>query len=262
MGLKSVPLDAPSATTKHNIIAVASGKGGVGKTWFAITLSQVLSRAGSRTLLFDGDLGLANVDIQLGLMPERDISDVIAGKVTLRQAITKYQEGAFDILAGRSGAGNLATIPTQRLAGLRDNLMRLANRYDRVILDLAAGVERTVQTLSASAGIILVITTDEPTSLTDAYAYIKLTIAERPTADIRIVVNMSDTKNSGQKTYETLRKACLNFLKFEPPLAGVIRRDTKVRDCIRRQTGLLTRHPTSDAARDVEALAERLQRVG
>jgi len=261
MALKSVPLDDPSPATRRKVIAIASGKGGVGKTWFAISLSQALSQSGARTLLFDGDLGLANVDIQLGLCPDRDISGVIAGKLTLRQAVIKYDAGAFDILAGRSGAGNLAALPTQRLTGLRDSLMRLAERYDRVVLDLGAGVDRTVQTLASNAGTTLIVTTDEPTSLTDAYAFIKLTVAERPGADIRIVVNMAETPNSGRETYETLRKACSNFLKIEPPLAGIIRRDTKVRDSIRHQIGLLTRHPTSDAARDVEALAERLQRT-
>lgn len=261
MALKSVPLDAPSPATRRKVIAVASGKGGVGKTWFAISLSQALSQAGLRTLLFDGDLGLANVDIQLGLMPERDISGVIAGKLTLRQAVTKYDKGSFDILAGRSGAGNLAALPTQRLAGLRDSLMRLAESYDRIVLDLGAGIDRTVQTLASSAGTVLIITTDEPTALTDAYAFIKLTAAERPDADMRIVVNMSDSPKSGRQTYETLRNACQKFLKVEPPLAGIIRRDSKVRDSIRHQTGLLTRHPTSDAARDIEALAERLQRA-
>lgn len=258
MALKSLPLDDPSPATRRKVIAVASGKGGVGKTWFAISLSQALGQAGARTLLFDGDLGLANVDIQLGLMPERDISGVIAGKLTLLQAVTKYDEGSFDILAGRSGAGNLAAMPVQRLTGLRDSLMRLADRYDWVVLDLGAGVDRTVQTLAASAGTILIVTTDEPTSLTDAYAFIKLTAAEQSDADMRIVVNMSESPNSGRETYETLRNACQNFLKFEPPLAGIIRRDKKVRDSIRHQTGLLTRHPTSDAARDIEALAARL----
>ena len=146
MALKLIPRDDPSPATWRKVIAVASGKGGVGKTWFAISLSQALSQAGSRTLLFGGDLGLANVDIQLGLMPERDLSSVIAGKLTLPQAVTKYDKGAFDIVAGRSGAGNLAALPIQRLTGLRDSLMRLADRYDRVVMDLGAGVDRTVLT--------------------------------------------------------------------------------------------------------------------
>ncbi len=260
MALRPIPEDAPNPAVRRKIVAVASGKGGVGKTWFSISLSQALGNKGHRTLLFDGDLGLANVDIQLGLMPKQDLAGVIAGKLTLPQAVTNYSEGQFDILAGRSGAGNLAMLPVQRLVTLRDNLMRLAEKYDRVILDLSAGVDRTVQTLAAAAGTTLVVTTDEPTSLTDAYAFIKLTIADHPDADLRVVVNMADSSNSGRETYETLRKACYNFLSKEIPLAGVIRSDNRVRESIRRQTALLTRHPTSDAAQDIDAIAARLQR--
>ena len=87
-----------------NIIAVASGKGGVGKTWFSITLSHAFALRSSRVLLFDADLGLANVDIQLGLMPQRDIGGVISGKLTMSQAKTRYEEGKFDVLAGHSGS--------------------------------------------------------------------------------------------------------------------------------------------------------------
>lgn len=260
MALRPIQDDAPNPAARRKILAVASGKGGVGKTWFAITLSQALGREGDRTLLFDGDLGLANVDIQLGLMPERDLAGVIAGKLTLPQAVTTYSDGQFDILAGRSGTGKLATLPSQRLVGLRDNLMRLAGKYDRIVLDLSAGVDRTVQTLSAAAGTILVVTTDEPTSLTDAYAFIKLTVAENADTDLRIVVNMAPPQNAGRETYETLRKACQNFLGRDLPLAGIIRSDNHVRDAIRRQVGLLTRHPTSEAAQDVEALVNRLRR--
>lgn len=260
MAIRPIPRDAANPAIRQKMTAIASGKGGVGKTWFAISLSQALSRSGERTLLFDGDLGLANVDIQLGLMPKHDISAVIAGKKTLAQAVTNFEDGAFDILAGRSGAGNLAALPIQRLVTLRDNLFLLAEGYDRIILDLSAGVDRTVQTLASAASTNLVVTTDEPTSLTDAYAFIKLSEAERPGTDIRIVVNMAETRNTGQETYETLLKACRSFLGIEPPLAGIIRRDSKVRDSIRHQTAFLTRYPASDAAKDIEAIAERLLR--
>ncbi|MEX2617801.1 MAG: MinD/ParA family protein [Alphaproteobacteria bacterium] len=261
MAVNPVPQNTPKPAAKRKIIAVASGKGGVGKTWFSISLSHALSQSGVRTLLFDGDLGLANVDIQLGLMPQKDIAAVIAGKTTLAQVVTTFTDGTFDILAGRSGAGNLASLPLQRLTALRDALVGMADGYDRIILDLSAGVDRTVQTLASAAGIILVVTTDEPTALTDAYAFIKLYAAEHPGADLRIIVNLAETRNSGQDTYETLLKACRNFLDIEPPLAGIIRRDNKVRDSIRHQTALLTRYPSCDAAQDIEAIAGRLQRI-
>ena len=242
----------------RNVIAVASGKGGVGKTWFAVTLAQAFSNLDARVLLFDGDLGLANVDIQLGLMPERDLGGVIAGSLTLRQSVTDVEETGFDVIAGRSGSGSLSALAPARLALLHDGLMMLASDYDRLIIDLGAGVETTVRALAGDAGTILVVTTADPTALTDAYAFIKLTAAERPDADIRIVVNMAMSTREGERTYNTVLKACQNFLKISPPLAGIVRRDPKVSDAIRNQTALLTRYPNSEAAADVMAIARRL----
>jgi len=104
----------------------------------------------------------------------------------------------------------------------------------------------------------MVVTTDEPTALTDAYAFIKVTHMERPGTDMRVVVNMANSTREGERIYNTLLKACEGFLKISPPLAGVIRRDLKVRDAIRNQTPILTRSPNSEAAADVEAIVERL----
>jgi flagellar biosynthesis protein FlhG len=242
-----------------NMLAVASGKGGVGKTWFSITLCHALARAGKKALLFDGDLGLANVDIQLGLTPDKDLSAVVEGSATLAAAITRYDDGGFDILAGRSGSGNLAMLASQKLSEVRNDLIGLAKDYDAVIIDLGAGVERPVRQMAGPAAFTYIVVTDEPTSLTDAYAFIKLARAANPTADMRIVVNMAATSSEGQKTYETIRKACESFLSYTPPLAGIIRRDAKVRDAIRAQTALLIRSPQSQAAEDVEAIAAQLR---
>ncbi|MBI5165095.1 MAG: MinD/ParA family protein [Magnetospirillum sp.] len=246
----------------RNVIAVASGKGGVGKTWFAITLTHALAKSGKHVLLFDGDLGLANVDIQLGLMPKADLGSVVAGRLTLNQAMVTFPAGGFDIIAGRSGSGTLANIPLSRLQILGDDLLLLAASYDRVIVDLGAGVEKTVRQVAQNAGIVMVVTTDEPTSLTDAYAFIKVTHMERPGTDMRVVVNMANSTREGERIYGTLLKACEGFLKISPPLAGVIRRDLKVREAIRNQTPVLTRSPNSEAAADVEAIVERLLQSG
>jgi flagellar biosynthesis protein FlhG len=240
------------------MFAVASGKGGVGKTWLSVTLAQALARDGKRVLLFDGDLGLANVDIQLGLQPHNDLAGVLEGSYGLKDAATAHPSGGFDVIAGRSGTGSLANIPAGRLQALMQELAELAPSYDRVILDLGAGLDRTVRQLAAMARTSLVVATDEPTSLTDAYAFIKLAHMQTPDADLRVVVNMASSPAEGERTYATLLKACESFLKISPKLAGVIRRDGKVKDAIRHQVPILTRHPNSPAAEDVEALARRL----
>lgn len=252
------PEGAARMQAPSNVIAVASGKGGVGKTWLAITLTQALSAAGQKALLFDGDLGLANVDVQLGLNPTADLSRALAGQETLDKVLLPVEATGFHVAAGRSGSGGLATLSAGQLEGLGRGVVRLAERYDRVVMDLGAGIDATVRTLAGYAGINLVVTTDEPTALTDAYAYIKVIRQHRPDADLRVVVNMAASQREGERTHTTLRKACESFLGFTPPLAGVVRRDARVRDAIRAQKPLLTRAPNSDAAADITRLAQQL----
>jgi flagellar biosynthesis protein FlhG len=244
--------------TVGRIVAVASGKGGVGKTWFSITLAHALARQGRRVLLFDADLGLANVDIQLGLTPKQDLGGVVAGRATLEEATLHHADGDFDIVVGRSGSGALSAIEPVALERVLAELQQQALRYDVVLLDLGAGLDRSVRRMSSWADTLLVVATDEPTSLTDAYAVLKLHAADRPEGDARVVVNHAATRSAGERTFATLQRACMTFLGRSPRLAGVIRRDDHVRDAIRRQTLLLTRHPTSPAAVDVEATAASL----
>jgi len=257
VGAMKIPENHPGPNNRR-IIAIASGKGGVGKTWLAITLAQTLAKQGRRTLLFDGDLGLANVDIQLGLMPETDLQTVFNGSTALTDAIMEHPETGFDIIAGRSGAGGLARLPEERLDALGARLIDLAPTYDHLLIDLGAGIETTVRRLVRPAGTVLAVTTDEPTSLTDAYAFIKLTVRDTSSTDIRVVVNMAPSKAAGEHAYRTLAKACSNFLKFTPALAGIVRRDARVPDSIRHQTPLLARFPNCEAAEDVAAIAQGL----
>lgn len=242
----------------RNMIAIASGKGGVGKTWFSITLAHALSLYRRRVLLFDGDLGLANIDIQLGMMPKYDLGSVISGAKTLNQIIQSYDKGRFDVIAGRSGSAGLASMPIGRLQILGEDLSTIALGYDKLLLDMGAGVEKPIRILSGMAGKIIVVCTDEPTSLTDAYAFIKIMTIQYPQSNICVVVNQANSLREGQRTYDILLKACSNFLKITPPLLGIIRRDTRVRDSIRNQSSIISRYPTSEAAEDVLQIAKRL----
>jgi flagellar biosynthesis protein FlhG len=246
-----------NAKSLSNIIAIASGKGGVGKTWLAITLSHLIARTGRKVLLFDGDIGLANVDVQLGLTPAHDLSEVFSSGMPLRDVITPYAPH-FDIIVGRSGSGNLAALPAKTLASVKAQLQELAQSYDFVFIDLGAGVEEHVRTLAAIAGRCIVVITDEPTSLTDAYAFIKLCTAAKFSPTIDVVVNQSATLKEGEQTFHSLHKACSNFLKLSLLCLGIIRKDGKVKESIRSQTSLITRAPNCTAASDAATITIKL----
>ena len=240
------------------LLAIASGKGGVGKTWLAITLAHALARAGHRILLVDADFGLANIDIQLGLMPAHDLATVLAGGISARAAVLRHDAG-FDILPGRSGAAGLAALPPAMLDALLVSLRDLAADYDLVLLDLGSGLDPALRRLAAHADRLLVVLTEEPTSLTDAYAVLKLHGQDRasPLA-AQIVINQAASPASGQRVFATLAEACRRYLATTPALLGIVRLDDRVRDAIRRQTPLLLRHPACLAAVDLEAVAARL----
>lgn len=250
---------APVARPK-NIIAVASGKGGVGKTWFAITLSHIFARSGRRVLLFDGDIGLANVDVQLGLTPQKDLSSVFTGQSKISDAITHYETGNFDILAGRSGSTSLSILPMERLRNVGEALHRIAGNYDYVIVDLGAGIEQNVQYLASIAAKCIVVINDEPTSLTDAYAFIKLCVTKPSMPEVHVVVNAAGSHKEGEKTYASLNRACTNFLSISPPLLGIIRKDNKVKEAIRSQQSLITTAPHTTAATDLAAISIKLMK--
>jgi flagellar biosynthesis protein FlhG len=191
-------------------------------------------------------------------MAKRDLNDVIEGTLTLDRIIERYEDGGFDVIAGRSGQGSLAALPLPRLSELVEQIRGLVKNYDAAIIDLGAGIDKTVRFMAAAADTAIVVTTDEPTSLTDAYAFIKLSNAAGHGQQIKVVVNMTGSEKEGEGTYNTILKACKNFLKLSPPLLGIIRQDKKVREAIRAQTPFLTRSPNTETANDIEKIAARV----
>ena len=249
-----------------SIIAIASGKGGVGKTFMAITLATAFAQAGKRTLLVDGDLGLANVDVQLGIAPETDLAAVIAGWVELDDAVTPIDggssNGGFDVLPGRSGSGALAELPPEEVARLAAGLSALSLQYDQVVLDLGAGIEANCMRLARAADKALMVITDEPTSMTDAYAFIKVLRGYAPGVEPVICINQADSRAMGQRTYEAIARACQTFLGFRPHLAGIVMRDDKVRDAIRCQKTLISTDKQAQPIQDAIAIAQSLVGIG
>ena len=253
----SAALSHPPEPRAGRLVGVASGKGGVGKTWFAVTLAHALAQAGRRVLLADGDLGLANLDVQLGLAPIHALDAVLTGHVALADAARRHDAG-FDVLPGRSGSGVMAADAAAWSERLGVLLRAVAPGWDDVLLDIGAGLDPAARSLAACCDLLLVIVTDEPTSLTDAYAVLKLHARDAPGRPAQIVVNMAADAAAGVRTHATLSRACAHFLHRDVPLAGVVRRDARVREAIRQQVLLLTRHPNTPAAEDVGHLARGL----
>ena len=256
---------APSTDTlaAGRILAVASGKGGVGKTVLGISLARAFSLQGDRTLLIDGDLGMANVDVQLGLNPKADIATVLNGRMTLEDAAAQalggaQKRGGFDVISGRSGSGALANLNGDSLQRLASGMAALALSYDRAVLDLAAGADRSTIRLALAADDCILVINDEPTSLTDAYAFVKTLRLHDPGAAPLIVVNNAPSMKAAREAYAAFKKTCEVFLNFTPQLAGIVRRDPHVPLAIRSQTALALRSPGCEAAADLEALAGSL----
>jgi flagellar biosynthesis protein FlhG len=242
------------------VIAIASGKGGVGKTWLAITLAQALGQLGRRVVPLDADLGLANADVQLGLNPARGVAEVLAGGALAEAALAL--PCGFHLMPGHSGSGALAGLSGAGLDRAVALPRQLGATWQEVVVDLGAGIGAAQRRLAAAADILLVLATEEPTSLTDAYAVLKLHAGDAPGGDARLVVNLASGAAAGQRTHATLEAATRRFLRRGLPLAGVVRRDARVPEAIRRQIPLLTRHPGSPAAQDVRDLARRLDQPG
>lgn len=234
---------------RPQIIAFASGKGGVGKTCLAIGLAQALAESGARVALVDGDLGLANVDVQLGLNPARDLGDVLAGRCTAWAALLPHP-GGFAVLPGRSGSAALAALDGAGLLGFDATLRALP--LDWLVLDLGAGIGTAQRGLAAMADLLIVVATEEPTSLTDAYAVLKLHRRDAPGRRAGLLVNMAAQP---ARVHAALDAACRGFLGQGLPLLGTVRRDPRVASAIRAQAPLLTRHPNTPAAEDLRRLA-------
>ncbi|MET0181999.1 MAG: P-loop NTPase [Caulobacterales bacterium] len=246
------------------IMAIASGKGGVGKTWLSTTLACAFGRAGQRALLVDCDLGLANVDVQLGVRPQADINSVINGWLDLNAAVTPIlggpgRSGGFDLIAGYSGGSTtLSNVKTENLNRLANGIQLLTPHYDRVILDLAAGIDPGVLKFCRSADRLVLVTTEEPTALTDAYALVKVLHLQGAAITPWVIVNMAENRIKGRKVFDQFSLACQEYLGFKPKFAGVVTRDPRVPDSIRAQTPLPVRHPQSQAFEDVIRIVETL----
>jgi flagellar biosynthesis protein FlhG len=235
-------------------IAIGSGKGGVGKTMVSIGLAYGLAKRGYRVLLMDADLGLANVDLQMGLDPTYTMQDVIFGACTLEEAVVPVENGP-DVLAASSGSQEMVDMGDARRALFVEELVRFAGQYDYFLIDVGAGIGRQVTTFLAAAPEVLVVVANEPTSIMDAYSLIKVLRGRPNPPVVMMVLNMVRSLEEGDLLASRLNAITERFLGVKIPVAGVVTFDPLVSDSIRRRTPVSVRAARSAPAQCLEDLA-------
>ena len=217
-------------------VTVMSGKGGVGKTNIALNLAYALHAAGSRIMLMDCDLGLANLDVLLGISPERNMQDLLRPDVSSSEVVVKLEDGGLDLLPAASGVPELVEMDEDMQSILFKKLVQLISRYQYLVLDLGAGISQTVLSLAAMTRFRVVVMTPEPTSLTDSYALMKVLKAQHGVTDFHVVVNDVSSMAEAKQAFERLSAACHKFLNIDLIQLGVVPHDATVTEAVRRQT--------------------------
>jgi flagellar biosynthesis protein FlhG len=248
---------SPARTAR--VVAVTSGKGGVGKTNLAVNVAIALAARGRRILLLDMDLGLANADVMLGVDARVNWWHVIRGQRDVREAITPAP-GGIDLLAGGSGLAGLADLSEFERHRLLRDIETLCDRYDVLLLDCGAGVARTVVSFSGAADLVVVVATPEPTAMTDAYAMIK--VLHRDTSDrtLGLVVNQARDRHEAAEVYERIAGVAARFLRMPVIDLGYVVHDPRVAAAIRRRSPVILSQAGSAAAACLVTVAGRLER--
>jgi flagellar biosynthesis protein FlhG len=251
------PAETARPSRQARVIAVTSGKGGVGKTSFSSSLSLTLARAGRRVIVLDADLGLANLHVMLGVRPQYHLEHVMRGEKTLRDILYPGPGGIL-IVAGGSGIADLANLDDDTRDAFITGLSSLDALADVIVIDTGAGLSRNVMAFLCAVEEILVVTTPEPTALTDAYATIKVACRENPNARLMLIVNMARTEAEGAETAERLMRITRQFLGVELDYLGAIPYDATVPQAVRVQQPFTLSAPQAAATKAVAQIAAQL----
>ncbi len=249
---------ARAAAPLPKVIAISSGKGGVGKTSISVNLGVALAQTGQRVMLLDGDLSLANVDVMLGLTPSRNLSHVLEGQCRLEDILLDGPCGLM-VVPASSGKKKMADLSRFENAAIVRVFSELQCPVDTLIVDTAAGIPDSVLTLTAAAQEILVVVTNDPASITDAYALIKVLSKEHGVNRIQILANQVAGLNEAQELFAGLERVTERFLNVTLALAGAIPQDNWLKSAVRKQRAVVEVFPSSPSAIAIQALARRVE---
>ncbi len=247
------------STNPVQVVAVTGGKGGVGKTNVSVNLGVALCRLGRRVTLLDADLGLANVDVLLGLKPRRNLSDVLAGQASLTDVVVSGPCG-LRIVPAASGTQAMVHLSAQQHAGLISAFSEIAHQMDVLIVDTAAGIADGVISFLRAAQEIVVVVCNEPTSITDAYALIKVLNSKYAIGHVRILANMVRSAQEGKSVFAKLVTVTERFLDVTLEYAGMIPFDEHVRRAVQRQRAVVDAYPSAKASQSFLELAREVDR--
>ena len=246
---------------KARVITVTSGKGGVGKSNTTVNLAVELRRQGKSVIIFDADFGLANVEVMFGALPKYNLSDLIYPGKNIREIITEGPEG-IGFISGGSGIVGLSNLSRDQIAFLIHNLTYLDNMADVIIIDTGAGISDSVLEFAMASPEILVITTPEPSSLTDSYSLLKALYRnpsfDREHTQIKVLANKVNSVEDGDAVYAKLSSVVNKFLDGSLDYAGMIPADTAIDKAIRQQKPVTISYPTAKSSQAYKVLAENL----
>lgn len=239
------------------VIAVTSGKGGVGKTNVSVNLGVSLSQRGRKVALLDADMGLANVDILLGLSPKYNLSHVLQGEKTLNDIMLTTADG-LKVIPASSGIQQMSELSTMEQASVIRAFSELDQNLDVLIVDTAAGISSSVVNFARASQEIIVVICDEPTSLTDAYAYIKLLNRDFGIGEFHIIANMVQSIQQGQQLFTKLSKVTDRYLDISLDYVGAIPFDESLRKAVQKQKPVVEVFPQSKATLAIKNLAHKI----
>ena len=243
---------------KSDMISVCSGAYGTGKTFISLTLAHAFSILKKKTLFFDADWGKYNISSYLGIKEQKNLSDVAYRNLTLNQIISHCEKTGFDILSGNQEYMPFSSLPEGRLQLLFDDLSIISKNYDKVILDISSEKQKYSNLIAGASSTNILIISPNPQRLVEGYNFIKTIKEQYPTNTLYIIINQVNSEREGNMIFETLKKTASRHLEYEPKLIGIVRNDTRIRDCQKNQALLLSRYPTSDAAVDIFNIAKKL----
>ncbi len=252
-----------SIVTRGNamqVIAITGGKGGVGKTNIAVNLAVSMSMEGLDVMLFDADLGLANVDVVLGMQPKYTLADVVSGEKTLADVVVDGPEG-LRVIPAASGVAKMVEMQSSDQERLIRQLSDQLIPPDVLIVDTGAGIDQTVQTFVAACQSAVLVVCDEPASLTDAYALMKVLRAKKDIRRFEILANQVDNPLQGKQLFERIANVCDRYLDVELGYLGGIPTDMYLRRAVQERRALVSAYPRSPAATAIRDAGRRLNRL-